>query len=137
MLATDGEERVPMEGRHFNVVKSFVCLLGTASSSQGLEVQDHSAALDRNKFFFHPPIPGCYWLLWLSVGLGNGLFSTDVLHSSWMYRNSLPGEHTSNGGRPGVGQHRGELCSCTRGVRGSFAMRPGPLPERPSDYSVR
>ena len=58
VLATDGEERVPMEGRHFNVVKSFVCLLGTASSSQGLEVQDHSAALDRNKFFFHPPIPG-------------------------------------------------------------------------------
>jgi len=23
-LATDGEERVPMEGRHLNVVKSFV-----------------------------------------------------------------------------------------------------------------
>ena len=35
------------------------------------------------------------------------------------------------------GQHRGELCLCTRGVRGSFAMRPGPLPESPSDYSMR
>ena len=35
-----------------------------------------------------------------------------------------------------MGQHRGELCSCTRGVRGSFAMRPGPLPGRPYDYSV-
>ena len=28
-----------------------------------------------------------------------------------------------------MGQHRGELCLCNRGVRGSFAMRPGPLPK--------
>ena len=41
-----------------------------------------------------------------------------MLHSSWMYRKLPSGGAHLDRGRPGVGQHRGELCLCTRGVVG-------------------
>jgi len=72
-------------------------------------------------------------------------FSADWRASLLVDIRQLPsgGAHLALG-RPGMGQHRGELCgtiylvqpSGVR-VRGSFAMRPGALPGRPSGYSVR
>lgn len=57
-LATDGEERCPMEGRPFHACRHSVECVSVR------RLEDSSAALDVTNFFSHPAHPWvCYWKL--------------------------------------------------------------------------